>query len=139
MHSSLKPLNLGLNLTWGGVLHTVQTGKPRLVCDFQELYRYLIDDYLIQRCRKLRKKDFVLVTDFMMRLRMGKRIHLCELEADSLSEGLAGLFSHEINISRIKYGKKQTLDTLINEEELLLAQYFRGEKETWIPRIAALS
>ena len=56
-----------------GFLHCVQYGKPSLVCDFQELYRYLIDDYLIERCRKLRKKDFVIVTDFMMRLKMGKR------------------------------------------------------------------
>jgi len=46
----------------------------------------LIDDYLIERCRKLRKKDFVVVTDFMMRLKMGKRIHLCEYEADRAKE-----------------------------------------------------
>ena len=30
-----------------GFLHSKQFGKPSLVCDFQELYRYLIDDYLI--------------------------------------------------------------------------------------------
>jgi CRISPR-associated protein Cas1 len=30
-----------------GFLHSVQFGKPSLVCDFQELYRYLIDDFLI--------------------------------------------------------------------------------------------
>jgi len=59
-------------------LHSIQFGKPSLVCDFQELYRYLIDDYLIERCHNLHKKDFVVVTDFMMRLKMGKRIHLCE-------------------------------------------------------------
>jgi CRISPR-associated protein Cas1 len=63
-----------------GFLHSVQYGKPSLVCDFQEIYRHLIDDYLIERCQKLRKKGFVLVTDFMMHLRMGKRIHLCEFE-----------------------------------------------------------
>jgi CRISPR-associated protein Cas1 len=33
-----------------GFLHSVQFGKPSLVCDFQELYRYLIDDFLIQYC-----------------------------------------------------------------------------------------
>ncbi len=48
----------------------------------------MIDDYLIERCRKMRKKDFVVVTDFMMCLKMGKRIHLCEYEADGLAEGL---------------------------------------------------
>ena len=68
-----------------GFLHSGQFGKPSLVCDFQDLYRYLIDDYLIERGQKLHKKDFVVVTDFMMRLKMGERIHLCAYEADSLA------------------------------------------------------
>jgi len=108
-----------------------------LVCDFQELYRYLIDNYLIARCRKLRKKD-VVVTDFMMRLKIGKRIHLCEFEADSLADGLNGLFNCEVEIPRIRYGNKQTLDTLINEEALLLAKFLRNEKKEWNPRISSL-
>ena len=121
-----------------GFLHSVQHGKPSLVCDFQELYRHLIDDFLIERCQKLRKKDFVLVTDFVMRLKMGKRIHLCEYEADSLADGLNGLFSREVEIPRIKHGKKQTLDTLINEEALLLAKYLRNEIKTWNPRMLSI-
>jgi hypothetical protein len=64
----------------------------------------------------LREKDFVVVTDFMMRLKMGKRIHLCEYEADSLADDLDNLFNREVEIPRIRYGKKQTIDTLINEE-----------------------
>jgi len=36
----------------------------------------LSDDFLIERCQKLHKKDFVLVTDFIMHLKMGKKIHL---------------------------------------------------------------
>jgi CRISPR-associated endonuclease Cas1 len=119
-----------------GFLHSTQHGKPSLVCDFQELYRYLIDDFLIGRCRKLRKQDFVLVTDFMMRLKMGKRIHLCEYETNDLAEGLNTLFDREVMIPRMRYGSKQTLDTLINEEALLFAKFLRSEKQTWIPRIA---
>jgi len=119
-----------------GFLHSIQHGKPSLVCDFQDLYRHLIDDYLIERCRKLRKKDFVVVTDFMMRLKMGKRIHLCEYESDSLAEGLNNLFNREVEIPRIKHGKRQTLDTLISEEALLLAKFLRNERESWAPRIA---
>jgi hypothetical protein len=69
-------------------------------------------------------------------LGMGKRIHLCEYEADSLAEVLNTLFESEVYIPRIRYGKKQTLDTLINEEALLLAKYLRNEKEKWIPRMA---
>jgi CRISPR-associated protein Cas1 len=87
-----------------GFLHSVQHGKPSLVCDFQELYRYLIDDFLIERCQKLRKKDFVLVTDFMMHLKMGKKIHLKEYEADSLAEDLNTFFDRMVNVERIKVG-----------------------------------
>jgi CRISPR-associated endonuclease Cas1 len=121
-----------------GFLNSLQHGKPSLVCDFQDLYRYLIDDFLIERCRKLRKKDFVVVTDFMMRLKMGKRIHLCEYEADSLADGLNDLFSRYVEIPRIEHGKKQTLDTLINEETLLLAKCLRNERKEWSPRISTI-
>jgi len=31
-----------------GFLHSTADGKPSLVCDFQELYRYLVDDFVIQ-------------------------------------------------------------------------------------------
>ena len=120
---------------WFLFLHSLQHGKPSLVCDFQELYRHLIDDYLIERCRKLRKKDFVVVTDFMLRLKMGKRIHLCEYGTNSLAEGLNGVFSREVEIPRIKHGKRQILNTLISEEALLLAKFLRNERKEWIPRV----
>jgi len=83
----------------------------------------------------LRKKDFVLVTDFMMHLKMGKEIHLCEFEADNLAEGLNDLFDRMIEVPRIKHGNRQTVDTLISEEALLFAKYLRNEKKEWIPRI----
>jgi CRISPR-associated endonuclease Cas1 len=121
-----------------GFLHSTQFGKPSLVCDFQELYRHLIDDFLIERCSRLHKNDFVLVTDFMMKLKMGKKIHLCDYETDELAEGLNALFERIVEIPRIKHGSKQTLETLICEEALLFAKFLRRERETWNPRIAAL-
>jgi len=63
---------------------------------------------------------------------------LCEYEADSLADGLSGLFESEVEIPRIKHGNKQTLDTLISEEALLLAKYLRNERKTWSPRIVSL-
>ena len=42
----------------------------------------------------------------------------------------------KVEIPRIKVGKRQNIETLINEEVLLLAKFLRNEKETWIPRIA---
>jgi CRISPR-associated endonuclease Cas1 len=121
-----------------GFLHSLQHGKPSLVCDVQDVYRYLIDDYLIERGQKLRKKDFVVVTDFMMRLKRGKRIHLCKYEADSLAEALNSLFNRYVEIPRIRHGKRQTLDTLINEEALLLAKFLRNERKEWNPRLPIL-
>ena len=121
-----------------GMLHSIQHGKPSLVCDFQELYRYLIDAFLIERCQKLRKKDFVLVTDFMMHLKMGKKIHLKEYETDSLAEDLNAFFDRVVEVERIKVGKRQTIDTLISEEALLFAKYLRNEKRDWIPRLTEI-
>jgi len=47
-------------------------------------------------------------------------------------------FLTTVDIPRIKVGKKQELETLINEEAVLFAKYLRGECPTWIPRIAEL-
>ena len=121
-----------------GFLHALQHGKPSLVCDFMELYRYLIDDFLIERRTKFHKRDFVAVTDFILHLRMGKRIHLCEFEAGRLVEDLNKLFERKVEIPRIKHGKRQTLDTLICEEALLLAKYLRGERDCWVPRLPSI-
>jgi len=121
-----------------GFLHSVQFGKPSLVCDFQELYRYLIDDFLIERRTRFHKNDFVVITDFMNHLRMGKKIHLCNYETDSLAEDLNRFFERTVEIPRIKHGQRQTLETLINEEALLLAKYLRNERSAWIPRLPNL-
>jgi CRISP-associated protein Cas1 len=118
-----------------GFLHSVQHGKPSLVCDFQELYRYLIDDFLIERAKKFHKKDFVLITDFMMHLKMGKKIHLKEYETNELAEDLNAFFNRMVEIERIKIGKRQTIDTLISEEALLFAKYLRQERKEWTPRV----
>ncbi len=122
-----------------GFLHSEQFGKPSLVCDFQESYRYLIDDFLIETCHRLRKKDFVLVTDFMMHLKMGKKIYLKKHETDCLAEDLNKFFDRMVDIERIKVGNRQTIDTLISEEALLFAKYLRQERKEWIPRLVNLS
>jgi CRISP-associated protein Cas1 len=117
-----------------GFLHAVRSDNAGLVCDFMEPYRYLIDDLLIERCQKYKKKDFVAVTDFMMNIRMGKKIHLCEYETDELADALNDLFNRVVAIPRVRHGFKQTLDTLICEEAMLLAKYLRGELTNWLPR-----
>jgi hypothetical protein len=47
------------------------------------------------------------------------------------------LLSNRIR-SMFEFGKRQKLETLIDEEALLLAKYLRDERKTWIPRIAKL-
>lgn len=135
VHKSLLKAKLEPYL---GFLHSTAYGKPSLVCDFQELYRYLIDDFLLERCRKLHKNDFVLVTDFKMHLSMGKRIHLCEYETNELAEALRQFFSRVVEVPRIRIGRRQSLATLISEEALLLAKYLRDETKTWNPRMTTL-
>jgi len=44
-------------------------------------------------------------------------------------------FQSTIEIPRIKAGKKQTIETLINEEALILAMFLRNERKKWNPRI----
>ena len=88
-----------------GFLHSVQHRKPSLVCDFQELYRFLIDDFVIQYCQRLARRDFTLKTE---------------------------------KLSAKKKGKRQTIETLINEEILLFAKYLRRERNVWIPRLEKL-
>jgi hypothetical protein len=39
----------------------------------------------------------------------------------------------------MKVGSKQEIETLINEEALLLAKYLRNERTEWAPRIVNLS
>jgi len=119
-----------------GFLHSEQFGKPSLVCDFQELYRYLVDDFLIQYCGKLRKKDFVMKHESLSKKRKGKREYLNDALTNELMRGLNAYLESRVEVPRIRHGSKQTLETLINEEALLLAKYLRNERKTWIPRIA---
>jgi len=122
-----------------GFLHSVQFGKPSLVCDLIELYRYLIDDFLIQYCRKLTAKDFFMKSEDFSKNKMGKRQYLNRFHTNNLTEQLYSYFERKVEIPRIKHGNRQTIETLINEEVLLLAKYLRNERENWIPRIANIN
>jgi hypothetical protein len=43
-------------------------------------------------------------------------------------------FDTKIELPRIRSGKQQRVETLINEEALLLAKYIRNEMDEWVPR-----
>jgi CRISPR-associated protein Cas1 len=118
-----------------GFLHSTQYSKPSLVCDFQELYRHLIDDFLIRYSQDLRSKDFIVKTEDMTRKKKGKRVYLNDVQTQDLMKQLNEFFESTVEIPRINVGKKQTIESLLNEETSLLAKFLRDEQKTWIPRI----
>jgi hypothetical protein len=72
------------------------------------------------------------------RKRKGKRQYLNVTMTNEFIKRLEVYFESRVEIPRIKVGKRQEIETLINEEALLLAKYLRDEKKSWVPRIAIL-
>jgi hypothetical protein len=56
-------------------------------------------------------------------------------ETKDLMVRLNRFFEGTVEIPRIRVGKRQTIETMINEEALLLAAFLRGEREKWVPRM----
>lgn len=109
--------------------------KLSLVYDFQELYRYLIDDFLINYCQRISKKDFKTKIESASHGKKGKREYLTDSETTTLLDELNDFFETRVEVKRIRNGEHQTLETLINEEILLFAKYLRKENKVWIPRV----
>lgn len=122
-----------------GFVHSEQFGKPSLVCDFMELYRYLVDDFLVGFLGTVGKRDFVVKGERTTRKRWGKREYLNGSRTRELERGLDELFGGMVEVPRIRHGSRQTVETLINEEAQLLAKYLRDERKSWIPRITGAS
>jgi CRISPR-associated endonuclease Cas1 len=122
-----------------GFLHFIQFGSPALVCDFQELYRYLLDDFVIQYSRKLDDKDFILEDEYYGSKRKGKREYLKEDKSRAFVKELNKYFTSTVQVPRVRRGRKQEFESLICEEALLFAKYLREEITEWKPRINSLS
>jgi len=118
-----------------GYLHKMEFGRPSMVCDFIELYRHLIDGFLIEYCKKLGPSDFIAKTEKKSK-RRGKRIYLNDAQTIDLISKLHDYFLRKVYIPRVRRGKRQELETLINEEAFLIGRYLRLKDESWVPRIA---
>ena len=118
-----------------GFLHSVQYTKPSLVCDLEELYRYLVDDFMFDYVQGLKPEDFTTKTVESSKRRKGKREYLNDAKTREMMRNLNDYFDTKIELPLIRYGKRQRIETLINEEALLLAKYLRNERKTWIPRM----
>ena len=108
-----------------GYLHSIEPYKLSLVCDIQEIFRSLIDDFTINYSRKLSEKDFE---------RRGRRVFLKRGESYKLIKAIDKFFDERIKHQRIKrFGTHSKIRTAIREEPMKLAQYLRGEKEKYGP------
>ena len=121
-----------------GYLHEILVGRPRLVCDFLELYRYLMDDFLLSYARNLNPRDFVLKSEDFSTKRKGKREYLNYVKTRDLARRLNQYFQSKVNVSGIRMGSQQEIETLITEEAFLYATRLRNERETWVPRMSWL-
>ena len=64
-----------------------------------------------------------------------KHVYLNDTKTRQLMKELSKFFESKVEVPRIQVGKKQTVETLINEEALLFSKFLRDERETWKPRI----
>jgi hypothetical protein len=95
----------------------------------------LVNDFVIQFCHDLGKRDFTVKGESASQKRKGKREYLNDAETRRMMNELGEYFESKIEIPLIRHGKNQRIETLINEEALLLAKYLRDERKTWTPRI----
>jgi len=80
-------------------------------------------------------KYFVLKTEDLSRKKQGKRVYLNDDKTRVLMKELNDFFESSIPIPRMNVGNRQTIETLINEEALLFANFLRDKRKKWIPRI----
>ena len=93
---------------------------------------------IIQHYLKLSKRDFVLKNEDYSVNKKGKREYLKHQENEVFIKELDKHFTSFVNISRIKVGEKQEIETLMNEEAFLFAKFLKRERPAWVPRIAEL-
>ena len=67
------------------------------------------------------------------RRRKGRREYLNDSKTKEMMRGLNNYCDIKVEIPLIRYEKRQRIETLINEETLILAIYIRGETHDWAP------
>ncbi len=89
IHAKLEP--------YLGFLHSEQFGKPSLVCDMQELYRFLVDDFAIAYCGNLKPRDCVLKNEDCLGKKV-KREFLSDTKAREYVKSLDQYFEIKVSI-----------------------------------------
>ena len=100
-----------------------------MVCDLQEPYRPLIDNFLIEYVRKLKTKDFE------ANYRSKKpRIFLKHKESSKLIAELNSFLENKIKKQRTrKFGNHSKITTVIREDIESLSRFLRKDIKTWTP------
>ena len=92
--------------------------KPSLVCDVQEIFRTLIEEFLLNYHQNLEPDSFE---------EKGKRTFLNPDEKVKMIVAINKLFNRRVNHTRIKnFGNRAKIRTVIREEPIKLAHYIRG-------------
>ena len=98
----------------------------------------LIDDFIIQHCQNFENKDFQMKWENFSSKRKERRQYLNNAQTRELMKSLYKYLQMKIEIPGIRRGRRQELETLINEEALLFAKFLRDKWKTWVPRIPVL-
>ncbi|MFC1803590.1 hypothetical protein ACFL0D_06455 [Thermoproteota archaeon] len=72
------------------------------------------------------------------RNRRGKREYINDEQIRQMMKELEKYLNSMIKVPLIRHGKRQRIETLINEEALLLAKFLRNEMNNWIPRVVKI-
>jgi CRISPR-associated protein Cas1 len=101
-----------------GFLHEIADGRVSLICDLQELYRWLVDLSVIQLLeeKKLKKKDFLVTEHFHIRLR--------EKTAKMLVEKIKLNFNNRATYK----GANFTYENILYDNVNILANFIIGKK-----------
>ena len=90
-----------------GYLHSIQFSKPSMVCDLQEIYRCFIDDFVIQYCQDLKRRDFTIKRESVSRKKKGKREYLNDADTRRMMKELRDYFEMKIDVPLMRHGKTQ--------------------------------
>jgi CRISPR/Cas system-associated endonuclease Cas1 len=71
--------------------------------------------------------------------RKGKREYLNDSQTSDFVKALNQHMRSKVRMPRMRMGDQQEIETLINEEALLLAQHLRNERETWKQMVVELA
>lgn len=85
---------------------------------------------------KICLKDFVIKAEDFASIRKGKRQYLSDAIQREFFNRLNAHFKSKVEVPRMRVGNRQEIETLTNEEALLLAKYLRNEKKDWVPRVS---